>query len=234
MAREVVEMYGDEIMAHPVGTGSVRLADWRRFRASSSSESELTAKSTTTSAPAGEPVAQAVAQLKGSRLPLVDRVEVSIIDETQPRWLAFLNREHDILERVPAEFVNIADPQRRLAPNLAKRGVTMRGYLRADVRTPYFSMKDPVVGGYTPEKVALRRAISLAINVDEEIRSPRGPGDPGAGRSAAHLGLRPAFKSEMSEYDLRARQGAARHVRLCRPRRRRLARAARRLAAGAR
>ena len=31
-----------------------------------------------------------------------------------------------------------------------------------------FGMESPVVGGYTPEKVALRRAIALAVNVEEE------------------------------------------------------------------
>ena len=31
-------------------------------------------------------------------------------------------------------------------------------------------MEDPVVGGYTPDKVALRRAIGLAIDIDQEIR----------------------------------------------------------------
>ena len=30
VAREVVEAYGDDIMAHPVGTGPYRLAQWRR------------------------------------------------------------------------------------------------------------------------------------------------------------------------------------------------------------
>src|SRR5690606_22580504 len=33
----------------------------------------------------------------------------------------------------------------------------------------YFNMKDPVWGGYTPEQVALRRAISLAYSNEEEI-----------------------------------------------------------------
>jgi ABC-type transport system substrate-binding protein len=41
---------------------------------------------------------------------------------------------------------------------------------RPDVVYTYFNMDDPVVGGYTPEKVALRRAISLAYSVEEEIR----------------------------------------------------------------
>ena len=30
VAREVVELYGDKIMEHPVGTGPYRLAQWRR------------------------------------------------------------------------------------------------------------------------------------------------------------------------------------------------------------
>ena len=38
-----------------------------------------------------------------------------------------------------------------------------------DLTFDYFNMDDPVVGGYTPERVALRRAIGLAMNVPREI-----------------------------------------------------------------
>ena len=31
-------------------------------------------------------------------------------------------------------------------------------------------MDDPVVGGYTPEKIALRRAIAMGYNVSDEIK----------------------------------------------------------------
>ena len=34
----------------------------------------------------------------------------------------------------------------------------------------YFNMEDPVVGGYTADRIALRRAIGMAYNLDEEIR----------------------------------------------------------------
>ena len=51
---------------------------------------------------------------------MVDRVEVSVIEEQQPRWLSFLQKQQDLMERLPSEFVNLAIPNNRLAPNLAQ------------------------------------------------------------------------------------------------------------------
>ena len=34
----------------------------------------------------------------------------------------------------------------------------------------YFNMNDPVVGGYTPERIALRRALLMGYNVGEMIQ----------------------------------------------------------------
>ena len=73
-------------------------------------------------------------------------------------------------------------PGGKLAPNLAKRGIQRHAAASTPTsRYVYFNMEDPVVGGYTPDKVALRRAISLAYDVDarDPHRAPR-PGDPGA------------------------------------------------------
>ena len=57
----------------------------------------------------------------------------------------------------------------------------MSRVLSADMTYTFFNMKDPVVGGYTPERVALRRALSLGYNIDEEIRlTRRGQADSGA------------------------------------------------------
>ena len=70
---------------------------------------------------------------------------------------------------MPPDFANLIIPNNKLAPNLVKRGIRMVRYPRADVSVSYFNMEDPVVGGYTPEKVALRRAISLAYKTSDEI-----------------------------------------------------------------
>jgi ABC-type transport system substrate-binding protein len=211
VAREVVELYGDNIMAHPVGTGAFRLAQWRRaskivLERNPGYRDEVYAQEP----PAGDAAAQAAARaLQGRKLPLLDRIEISVIEENQPRWLAFLNGEHDILEEVPADFANLIIPNNQLAPNLARRGITMVRYPRADVAVSYFNMEDPVVGGYTPEKVALRRAISLGVDVDKEIRLVRrGQAVPSQSPIAPGTwGFDPAFKSEMSEFN-RARARA--------------------------
>ena len=112
---------------------------------------------------------------------MVDRVEISIIEEEQPRWLAFLNGELDAAgyTGAAASSSTQAMPNGKLAPNLAKQRHPRLPHARSPTaRSRYFNMEDPVVGGYAPEKVALRRAISLAYDIDEEIRLIRQrPGD---------------------------------------------------------
>jgi len=175
VAREVVEAYGDRIMEHPVGTGPFQLSEWRR-----SSKITLVRNPNyrddyfEATPPADSPLAQQVyAQMKGRKLPQIDKVEVSIIEESQPRWLAFLGNEHDLMERLPAAYVNVAIPQNKLAPNLQKRGIQMQRNLLGDVTFSYFGMENPTVGGYTPDKIALRRAIAMGQNSAEEVRLPR-------------------------------------------------------------
>ncbi|TSA15567.1 MAG: hypothetical protein D4R74_06200, partial [Betaproteobacteria bacterium] len=126
-AREVVQMYGDDVGSHPVGTGPYMVKEWKR-----SSKIVLVAnpdyrEEYLTATPGADPLDQKIAaHLKGKRLPLVGRIEIGIIEETQPRWLAFLNREHDYIERFPNEYANIAAPGGKLAPNLAKQGITLQ------------------------------------------------------------------------------------------------------------
>ena len=105
---------------------------------------------------------------------------------------------------LPATFVNIAAPGGQLAPNLKRRGVTMSRVIGADITYTVFNMKHPVIGGYTPERVALRRAFSLATNVQEEIRLPRrGQGVHAQAPITPHTyGYDPKLMTEMGIYDL--------------------------------
>jgi ABC-type transport system substrate-binding protein len=207
-AREVVEYYGDQIDAHPVGTGPFRLKQWRRsslivLERSPDYRGELYDAEPAEDDSEGQAL---LARFKGRRLPMVDEVRISIIEEAQPFWLAFLNGEIDAVVgqtgAVPGEFVTQAAPNGRLAPNLAKRGIQMRRQVNSDSAYVYFNMEDPVVGGYTPEKVALRRAIGLAIDVDKLIRvGYRGQAIVAQDPTNPHTtGYEPKFKSEMGDY----------------------------------
>jgi ABC-type transport system substrate-binding protein len=205
VAREVHEFYGDKISEHPVGTGPYKLAYWKRtskmiFEANPDYREEYYDGSP---APGDKRAQEVLAQNKGKRLPMVGRVEVYIVEEAQPRWLAFLNEEHDFSERVPEDFSNLVVPNNVLAPHLAKKGMQLERNAAVDVTYTYFAMKDPLVGGYTPEKIALRRAIVLGQDASEEVRmrfknqailaqSPVGPGV---------NGYDPDFRSSANEYD---------------------------------
>ena len=211
MAREVVEFYGDKIMEHPVGTGPFVLSEWRRssrivlarnpnFREMYYDEGNHT----------DDPRSKAIAaRLKGKRLPMLDRVEIAVIEESQPRWLSFLNRQTDLMERLPNDFATVAIPNNQLAPNLARQGIQIDRAPLVDVTlAALFNQDNPIVGGYTPEKVALRRAIALAYNSDEEIRIARKSQAVPAQTAIAPatFGYDPTLKTTMSDHDpIRAR-----------------------------
>ena len=208
-AREVVEFDGDKISDHPVGTGPFRLKSWVRSSKIVLERNPTFREMLYDAQPAPDDAAgQAIlARFKGRRLPMVDEVEISIIEESQPFWLSFINAEVDALVAtpgsVPPEFTAIAAPNGKLAPNLARRGVQLARTVLSDTTMLYFNMEDPLVGGYTPERVALRRAISLAYDVQREITLiRRGLGIPAQSPMVPHTsGFDPAYKSEMSDYD---------------------------------
>ena len=170
LAREVVEYYGIAIGEHPVGTGAYKLKEWRR-----SSKVVLEAnpdyrEEYFESVGSDDPRDQAhIAHLKGKRLPLVGRIEISPIEEEQPRWLAFLNDEHDFIRPIPTPFIDVAVPGGKLAPTLERAGMTIRPDEIAWLTYTTFNMNDKILGGYTADKIALRRAISMAYPVEDEI-----------------------------------------------------------------
>ena len=105
VAREVVEAYGARIMEHPVGTGPFKLAQWRRASLIVLERNTDYREVLFDAQPAPNDVTgQAIAtRLRGRRLPMVDRVEISIITENQPRWLTFVDGRIDTID-VPLRF----------------------------------------------------------------------------------------------------------------------------------
>jgi ABC-type transport system substrate-binding protein len=174
VAREVVEAYGDAngwVMDHPVGTGPYKLAEWRRGQkivlvANPGYREEYF--------PAAPPGADAgtrsvAAAMKGKRLPQIGRVEVTIIEESNPQWLAFVAGTLDYANIPPDLIPKALDAQGNLLPALANAGVTREKIVQPALAYTYFNMQDPVVGGYEPARIALRRAIVMAFNTPEYI-----------------------------------------------------------------
>jgi ABC-type transport system substrate-binding protein len=181
VAREVVEAYGDAsgwAMANPVGTGPYRLKDWRRgqrivLEANPGFRDVFYPDSS-------DPADRAyVASMRGKKLPAIKHIEIAIIEESNPRLLAFQNRELDFLA-VPVDLIwNVLDPGDKLKPEFKRQGIVLARGVQPAISYTYFNMEDPVVGGYATAKIALRRAISMAYNTDEEIRVVRqGQGEP--------------------------------------------------------
>lgn len=172
VAREVAERYGDEsgqLMANPVGTGPYRLASWER-----GSRIVLEANPDFRTfvwdyKSSGDPEDdRIVAAMKGKIMPRIGRVEIRVIPEDQSRWLAFQNGEVDLFN-LDGPLAPRALENGRLRAELAAKGVQLSRITDPELSHWYFNMRHPVLGGFTKDKIALRRAIAMAHNVQEEI-----------------------------------------------------------------
>ena len=205
VAREAIEFYGAEAESHPVGTGPFKLAQWRRSSLIAFERNPDFREMLYDAEPAADDAeGQALlARFKGRRLPMVDRVEISIIEEEQPRWLSFVNGEADVAYRVGYQFAPQAMPNGKVAPNLAKKGI--RGFPIVEAASSFylFNMDDPVVGGYSAGQVALRRAIGLGLDCKKIIDyAYNGLGTVSQGPTLPHTtAYDPNLKTEYSDYD---------------------------------
>ena len=155
-----------------------------------------------------------VEKLQRAQLPMIDRVEVSIIEEVQPRWLSFLNKQADVFVAgaIRLRQHRGSQWQTRAVPGEAGRAACIERSRQTYTLT-YFNMEDPVVGGYTPDKVAS----SARHQPCDQYRSGDSavlawPGGAGAfGLMPNTVGYDQAYVSARSKYDLAEAQLSARH-----------------------
>ncbi len=168
VAREVIEGYEDTL-AHPVGTNAYRLASWQRRSKIVLEKNPNFREVLWNFEPGANPIdQQLVAQMKGKKLPQIDRVEISIIEEEQARWLAFQNGELDSIN-LPGIFAPVALPGGKLSADLQKKNIQLQVMIDPEITYTAFNMKDPTWGGLDLAKIALRRAVAMAYNTQEEI-----------------------------------------------------------------
>jgi len=210
VAREVIEKYGDAsgwTMANPVGTGPYRLKEWRRGqRIVLEANSGYREERYPTPADAQD---RAIAgKLVGRKLPMIPLIDISVIEESNPRLLTFRQKSLDYVT-VPGDLVStVMTPGNTLKPELAAEGVRLQRDVLPAIAYMYFNMEDGVVGGYTPERIALRRAVSLAYNVDEEVRVLRqGQGMPATQIVPPNMSGHDASLDKRHVFDVAAARG---------------------------
>ena len=171
VAREVVDAYGADIVAHPVGTGPYVLAEWTR-----AAKIVLTANPGYRGFtwdfrpdPADASDRALAAAMAGKRMPRIGRVEIYPLEEPQTRWLSFNQKQLDMLN-LPSTFrPQVFEADGALKRQWVDEGVAVYTAVDPEVIYAYFNFRDPVVGGFSPEKVALRRAMIMAYRVDDDI-----------------------------------------------------------------
>jgi hypothetical protein len=140
---------------------------------------------------------------------MIDRIEVSIIEENQPRWLAFLGDELDLLEQVPG---GLHDHRAAERPAGAEPGPA--GHLPGPL--PARGRLDVVLRDGEPGRRRLlgpRRwrcaapSRSPSTSRRRSASSAAARRSPAVARGSGTTGYDPAFRSEMSEFS-RARAQA--------------------------
>ena len=173
VAREVIEAYPNDTNAHPVGTGPYKLKEWKRANKIILEANPEFRGTIWDFQPSNDPGdAKIIAAMKGKKLPQIGTVEISIIEEQQSAWLSFQKNELDIIF-VREQVAPDALPNNQLKADLAKRGIYISRIVDPEIGYIYFNMRDPTFGGMSKEKIALRRAILMAYNTAEHIRTIR-------------------------------------------------------------
>jgi ABC-type transport system substrate-binding protein len=180
LPKEAVDFYGDRLSRHPVGTGPFLLEHWETgvqmvYRRNPNyrdvrypADPGLNADGSPPYPDYPQDKALGLYEDAGQRLPLADRVVLTMFPKAQPSWLKFLNQELDFTG-VPAENFEQAFIKRKrtLRQSFVKQGIRTVALPQLDMIYNGFNMEDPDFGGYTDQKKWVRQAISLAVDLDE-------------------------------------------------------------------
>jgi ABC-type transport system substrate-binding protein len=173
VAREVIEHYGQDTGRHPVGTGPYKLKEYVP-RSKIVLEANPDYRGFVWDFPStGDPWdEQVIKEMKGKQMPQIGRVEAYIIEEQQSRWLAFGGGQIDA-DWIPDMVVDKVLDKGRLRPEYARKGMRLYRFVNTDIVYTIMNFRDPILGGFSLDRIALRRAIAMAYNINEEINQIR-------------------------------------------------------------
>lgn len=169
VAHEVIDKYKNAqgiAMGHPIGTGPYVLNKWVPssriiLKASPSYRGFIwDYKSNDFND------RKIIAEMTGKKMPQIDTVDIQIIEEAQSQWLAFKQKQLDWVNLSAGIAGNVIE-NGELKPEYKKLGMTLSGQPALSSSYVYWNLKDPVVGGLTADKIALRRAMAMAFSKEK-------------------------------------------------------------------
>lgn len=162
--REAVELYADDFVNHPVGTGPFILNKWTRnyrlefFRSPKWAEVgrvELYPSE-------GTDADRAAGRLNdaGKQLPFLDRIVQYVVDDPATQWMMFLSGHFSVSGISRDNWDVVITPSKGLVNDLEKQKVDLISTPTMELRYIGFNMDDPVVG----KNKKLRQALSCAYD----------------------------------------------------------------------
>ena len=172
-AREVVEAYKDDLGGHLVGTNAYMLKEYVRGHKIILEANPNFRGYKWDFKDGGEPGdAEVVAEMSGKMMPQIGRVEITVVEEEHSKFLSYAKGETDMVTRIG----NIAESWqdgKSLKPELLKLGMRRNDTVDAETTYELINFKDPVTGGMAKDRVALRRAMMMSYDMEEEARVVR-------------------------------------------------------------
>ncbi len=158
--REAVEMYGQEFLNNPVGTGPFMTGVYTQ---SNTIEYVKNPNYRDVRYPSNGSEADKKAGLlasAGKKLPLVDKIKVSIVTESSTGFLKFKKGEVDFSAIPKDDFAEVVTPDQGLTDKFEKMGINLEVTPDLDITYIAFNHDDPLF----KDNVKLKRAMSMAYN----------------------------------------------------------------------
>lgn len=171
VAREVIEKYRDKagfVMGHPIGTGPYMLSRWTpgsRIILKANPDFRSFIWNFKASTPEDQKIVKA---MQGKKMPQIGVIDIQVMEEGQSRWLSFIKDEVDLFA-LDGELTVQALQDGKLKPELVKKGVQLSRITDPSIDYHYWNMQNPIVGGLSKDKIALRRAMAMAFSADNYI-----------------------------------------------------------------
>jgi ABC-type transport system substrate-binding protein len=159
VAKEAVEHFGKEFLNYPVGTGAFVLP---KFTQSSMIVYTRNPKFREKFYPSeGEEGDEKLGLLAdaGKKIPLVDKINVHVIVESQPMWLSFMKAKEDLLEVKNVNIQQAIGAEKKLKDEHKGKGIRLFMEPTLDVTYYAFNNEDTIF-----KNRKLRQAMSMAFD----------------------------------------------------------------------